>query len=229
MYKQVCILTFLLDTLNTYILQHAIFPGLLKTSQQPKSHVSMTTYPPSTITSLSSSSPAILSCSAAGSPLPSISWFKNNILISTSRRQTSGLGETSSTLTIPCQEEEVASYACVATAGEETAQATTEVVAEENEECHKLLEVKTWSTTVMVEQGTDVILPCLHQLGSFLLPSYWSLSGISSSIPDSDKHQSSPAGDLVIRGVTWGDMGLYSCHGGDGEKMETFLYPLAGV
>ena len=118
-------------------------------------------------------------------------------------------------------------YTCVGTAGEESARATTEVVAEENGQCQTLLEVKTWSTAVMVKQGSDVVLPCLHQLGSFSLPSYWSFSGVSSSIPDSEKHQTTSPGGLLIRGVNWGDMGLYSCHGEDGQKMDTFLYPLA--
>ena len=138
------------------------------------------------------------------------------------------LGETTSTLTLPCQDEKVAIYRCVATAGGETAEAATEVVAEEDEECLGLVEVKTWSNTVMVEQGRNVKLPCLHQLGSFSLPSFWSLSGDSSSIPDSDKHKTTPSGDLIIRGVSWGDMGMYSCHGGDGGMLDTFLYPLAG-
>ena len=121
----------------------------------------------------------------------------------------------------------VAEYTCVAKAGEETAKATTEVVTEEDDECQELMKVKTWSPTVMVEEGRDVTLPCQHQLGGFYLPSYWSFSGDSSSIPDSDKHYTTHSGDLVVREVTWDDMGLYSCYGGEAHKFNTFLYPLA--
>lgn len=121
----------------------------------------------------------------------------------------------------------VAEYTCVATAGDETATATTEVVTEEDDECQELMKVKTWSPTVMVEEGRDVTLPCQHQLGGFYLPSYWSISGDSSSIPDSDKHYTTHSGDLVVREVTWDDMGLYSCYGEEAHKINTFLYPLA--
>merc|ERR1712013_199766 len=89
--------------------------------------------------SLSSSQPSTISCSAQGYPLPSITWYKNNILISSSINHDSGLGETSSILTLPCQEEMVAEYTCCYSWGDETATATTEVVTEEDDECQELM------------------------------------------------------------------------------------------
>ena len=90
----------------------------------------------------------------------------------------------------------MAYYSCVATAGKETIKATTEVVTRGDGDCQELLEIKTWSPTVMIEQGTDVMLPCLHQLGGFSLPAFWNLRGESSSIPDSDKHYTTKTGNL---------------------------------
>ena len=89
------------------------------------------------------------------------------------------------------------------------------------------VEVKTWSSTVMVEQEDDVMLPCQHQLGSFITPSFWTFNG--GALFSSERIQTDSSNNLIIRNVNWQDMGLYSCHLGDGGEVATFLYPLATV
>ena len=195
--------------------------------------MSITDFPPPLVP-LSSSRPAVLSCTASGSPLPSIHWYKGDQKLSFSPQQLSssssfsnGLGETTSNLILSCQSEKIQVYTCVAVSGDAVEEADTRVIRKNEEEgCVEPYEIQTWSPTVMVLQGEDTFLPCLHQIGSSLMPSRWSFSGedevqrISSSMTRS--------GNLLVSDASWDDMGMYTCRlSNGGTSLSTFLYPLA--
>ena len=75
-----------------------------------------------------------LTCSATGSPAPSVAWYKDNLFVAhleedqdTSLEETS-LGETVAKLTLPCiSAKDVGQYECRASAGRQQISAVTQV------------------------------------------------------------------------------------------------------
>ena len=90
-------------------------------------------------------------------------------------------------------------------------------------------EVAAWSPTLMVEEGTDAVLRCRAMSNEDNITTTW-LNDKGEEVGKGERHSVTSSGDLVVRDVSFADMGTYTCRltnkmGSD--QVDTFLYPLA--
>jgi len=199
-------------------------------------HVRLKTVPPARVDARHTGE-LILTCSATGSPAPSIAWYKDDLFVPhldyTLEEGSASLGETVAKLRLPCLTElESGKYECRARAGKQEVSAVTEVnvVEYDNNLCTEegKPEIAMWRPTMMVEEGSLVVLPCRvnHPHDQEIS---WT-DGRGDDIGNDVRFVVRDTGDLVISSVTWSDMGQYSCTARNirgTTSVNTFLYPLA--
>lgn len=197
---------------------------------------------------------AILRCSAAGSPAPSLTWYKNGeplvkvpeisfypghgsnqIAGASKEAEDKSLGVTIAKLELECvSEADAGFYECVASQGEKTESVGTEVhVASYGAgNCQPRSlgtappKISEFYQTYMNEMGFDAHLKCLT-VGRH--STVW-MGPDEQPISDSDKFKIMPDGSLVIHDLDFNDMGVYVCIAKNqfGHDMaETFVYPVA--
>lgn len=199
-------------------------------------HVKFKTLPPSRVDARKTGD-LVLTCSATGSPAPSVTWYKDNLFVShhdfTMQEESSSLGETVARLRLPCiTEADAGQWECRARAGKQEVSAVTEVKVVEFDTnlCMEegKPEILMWRPITMVEEGSVLILPCRvknphdHQIS-------WT-NGRGDGVADDVRFVVRDTGDLVISSVTWSDMGQYTCTATNvrgASSVHSFLYPLA--
>jgi len=197
---------------------------------------------------------ATLQCSAAGSPAPSLTWYKdgapvikvpkivfypghesNEISAISKEEAEKSLGVATAKLELECiTEEDAGFYQCVASQGDKVDTVGTEVhvVSYGAGNCNpKSLttsppKISQFYQTFMMEMGYDAHLKCVT-VGRH--STTW-LGPDEQPIVDSGKFKVMPDGSLVIHNLDFNDMGVYQCVAKNkfGHDMaETFVYPVA--
>ncbi|XP_062531521.1 insulin-related peptide binding protein isoform X1 [Bombyx mori] len=189
-----------------------------------------------------------LTCEAAGSPAPSVHWFKNdspvyeydvesNELIDSSP---TSIARISSTLIVTRTTSQDV-YTCLATTSSKTARASTVVYntvtfysptdsATELSERAKLFPLKprivvSYSTYVD-NIGNRVVLPC--RVKGHPKPKITWFNGQNVPIEKNPRMKVLRSGELVISSLLWSDMDEYTCQAENAfgsEKAKTFVYP----
>ena len=183
----------------------------------------------------------LLTCSATGSPAPRVAWYKDSLFVShledLEEQLEGSLGETVAQLRLSClTEADVGQYECRAVSGRHQVSAVTHLSLKDGhaELCTKTgrPEISVWSPTIMVEEGNTVILPCrLTRSGDHTATTTtWSNTRGEEVGAVGSRWRVAQSGDLEISGVTWADMGQYTCtvsNKAGTASRQTFLYPLA--
>lgn len=186
----------------------------------------------------------VLLCSATGSPAPKISWYKDNLFVSHMdwrvEEDVNSLGESVARLTIPClSQRDAGVYECRARSGENQVSSVTTLNVVESEEDKKEggvcadagnISISMWRPTLLVEEGDIAILPCRVENDANGHQVRWTTADGRSSLENDVRYTLQDNGDLVIREVTFKDMGQYSCTvtgTGGTDTVHSFLYPLA--
>ena len=202
-------------------------------------HVTITQAGPARVDGRQSGA-VLLTCSAVGSPAPSLAWYKDSLFVSHQEQledaEQGSLGETVATLSLACLEEaDAGQYECRAVAGRRQVSAVTQLhVLQQGLEgpglCRKSAvrpEISVWRPTVMVEEGRSVSLPCRVTNTEDSLVT-WSTRGVA--IQTGGRLTVSQTGALHISEVGWGDMGQYTCTASNtagSDVRQSFIYPLS--
>lgn len=217
-----------------------LISSLLQTSfcriiQTQWEHVRFKTVAPARV-DVRDSGHLVLTCSATGSPAPTLAWYKDDLFVAhledDQDKAKTSLGETVARLTLPCMSvKDVGQYECRASAGRQEISAVTQVnvVDWDTNLCQyqepRGPEIEMWRTTVMVETGRSIVLPCRVSSEASIT---WTDS--NDNTVSGDRHVVLASGDLMIHHVTWDDMGEYKCSASNdngSDAVKTFLYPLA--
>merc|ERR1719273_1569872 len=197
---------------------------------------------------------ATLQCSAAGSPAPSLTWYKdgapvikvpeivfypghgsNQISGITQEEAEKSLGVAHAKLELECiSEKDAGFYQCVASQGDKVDTVMTEVrVASFGAgNCHpksvttSAPKISQYYETYMMEMGYDAHLKCVT-VGRH--STTW-MGPDEQPIEESEKFKVLPDGSLVIHKLDFMDMGVYVCVAKNkfGHNLaETFVYPVA--
>ena len=182
----------------------------------------------------------LLTCSATGSPAPRVAWYKDSLFVShledLEEQLVGSLGETVAQLRLSClTEEDVGQYECRAVSGRQQVSAVTQLSLKDGhaELCTETgrPEISVWSPTIMVEEGNTVTLPCrLTRPGDHTTTITWSNTRGEEVGAMGSRWRVAQSGDLEISGVSWADMGQYTCtvsNTAGTASIQTFLYPLA--
>lgn len=203
------------------------------------SHLRWKTVAPARV-DVRASGQVVLTCTATGSPAPAVAWYKDGLFVphleltGDQTQEHASLGETVAKLRLSCASKEtVGKYECRARAGEQELSAVTEVELadwSEGDLCSEAgtPEVATWSPTLMVEEGTDAVLRCRAMSGEVVTTTW--LNDKGEQLGEGERHSVTDSGNLIVRDVSFADMGTYTCRltnkmGSD--QVDTFLYPLA--
>lgn len=194
----------------------------------------------------------VLECSAAGSPAPRITWYKDGRPVVKDSSSTllrnfdqrdlgleDSLGETISHLSIDCVDENDAGYyECVAhnSNGQKTTVGTEVNVVSFGASAgcsskalggsHSPPKIEQWIGTYMQTMGSPGLLLCSTQ-GKH--KTVW-VGPNEKQIVSGSKYKVLPSGDLYIHDLSFEDMGMFRCMVSNefGHDMkETFVYPLA--
>ena len=169
-----------------------------------------------------------------------MAWYKDGLFVPHlelvgDQTHVRSLGETVAKLRLSCATQEiVGKYECRARAGEHELSAVTRVELadwSEGDLCSEAgtPEIATWSPTLMVEEGTDAVLRC-RAMSEEVVTTTWLNDKGERLGEKGERHSVTASGDLVVRDVSFADMGTYTCRltnklGSD--QVDTFLYPLA--
>jgi len=204
------------------------------------SHLRWKTVAPARV-DVRASGQVVLTCTATGSPAPAVAWFKDGLFVphleligDQTQEHARSLGETVARLRLSCASKEtVGKYECRARAGEQELSAVTQVELadwSEGDLCSEAgtPEVATWSPTLMVEEGTNAVLRCRAMSGEVVTTTW--LNDKGEQLGEGERHSVTDSGNLIVRDVSFADMGTYTCRltnkmGSD--QVDTFLYPLA--
>ncbi|KAJ2939078.1 hypothetical protein O0L34_g10268 [Tuta absoluta] len=181
-------------------------------------------------------------CEVMGSPTPTISWLKNGapfVDYEEEANEIMSIDPTSMTRVVSklvldgAVEGDV--YTCLATSNINQRSASTTVVnPDEGVDADSLLLkllappipiITLYYNYTMQEMGTNVILPCRSVWKDDL---YW-VRNENDMLYDSAKTRILPSGDLMLKSISWSDMGEYKCVVGNDfgkDSAITFLYPI---
>ena len=186
----------------------------------------------------------VLTCSATGSPAPSLAWYKDGLFVyhepdhSLESSSGSSLGETVAELRLGCVTPEAAGqYECRAVAGLQQISAVTEVRVvpwDEGNLCQERgqPEISLWRPTLMVEAGDSVVLPCRVSRPDEAMVTWTDSRGEAVTSEAEKRFEVTETGDLRISEVSWEDMGQFTCTASNEAgvtSVHTFLYPLAST
>lgn len=185
----------------------------------------------------------VLECSAAGSPAPRVTWYKDGRPVNSGAYETSyrsgsysnSLAITKAKITLGCVDEQDAGfYECVASQqdGQRTQAVGTEVhVVSFGSGCYTDAKkaapaIYQHMETFMMEMGNEAHLIC-HANGPHATK--W-IGPNEKPVIEGKKYKILANGDLLIKDLTFEDMGMFQCivknkYGHD--MAETFVYPLA--
>ncbi|XP_035207764.1 zwei Ig domain protein zig-4-like [Stegodyphus dumicola] len=200
-----------------------------------------------------------LECQAGGNPSPVIHWLKNGVKLSQNGRDgdeestvvsddflqienrapKTNIGSTTSRLYLDCiSAKDEAEYTCVAENPYHRTSTTTQVyVAPSSEDtaCPENIfgtapRIYAWTKTMIENQGQETKLTCRASGHPRPTIEWFDSREEELGVTGTSKYEILPNGDLVIRDLTWSDMGNYICiasnvHGT--AKEEIFLYPAA--
>ncbi|XP_023323283.1 zwei Ig domain protein zig-4 [Eurytemora carolleeae] len=178
-----------------------------------------------------------LSCSMAGSPTPSVAWFKDGVHLAGTQDNPGGLGETWARLNLPCiTEEDAGIYECRGEAnGHQTTTSTkVDVIGHTHSGCiprnrgGSAPKITGWYSTVMITSGLSVKLSCSVNDDAGKVNVVWK-DAMGKEVKESDT-VALHGHDLYINGVDWSHMGRFTCTAQNGfgvDMISTFLYPLA--
>jgi len=183
-----------------------------------------------------------LECAVSGSPSPQVSWYKDDIFVSHRdwkiEEDVSSIGVSVARLKINClTEKDVGKYECRARAGDNTVSSVTVVNVVPNEVPNVRCimtgkpEIAIWKETLLVEEGDTARLPCAVQDSALDYRITWTnMDGEDTSLNNRNKFNVQSNGDLVIKDVTFAEMGRYTCTvsgTGGTQSIHTFVYPLS--
>jgi len=205
-------------------------------------HLRWKTLPPARV-DVRRSGEMTLSCSATGSPAPDLAWYKDGLFVphlelgqeEEEEEEGKSLGETVAKLRLGCMGDNMEGvYECRARAGKQELNVVTEVniVDWEGEDVCIMTgkpEIAVWSPTLMVEEGHTALLRCRDMEHRDDVNIVWR-DEEGKEVGDGERQSITEKGDLVIRQVTFKDMGTYSCtleNTRGQDSVSTFLYPLA--
>jgi len=200
----------------------------------------------------------LLECAASGTPAPQIKWYKDGKPLHKDKKYQKkmlshhgfplfrygqgglqsqpklkgSLGQIKSQVSLDClTEEDAGVYECVISNGHEKRSAVTElrVASFQKTGCHKKVKplIHQWSEMYMQTTGSDALLTC-RSAGPHEI--YWVDPNGKPVDIKSKKYQMTKQGDLIVRNLSFEDMGNFQClvkniNGSD--MKETFVYPLA--
>ena len=189
----------------------------------------------------------LLTCSASGSPLPRVAWYRDSLFLAHLEDQEdllegdpTSLGETVARLRLSClREEEGGELECRAVSGRHQVSALTRLTVTGGQPglCTEPArpEISVWSSAVMAEQDSSLALPCrtgrpgLNTNNINTTTSWTNPRGEQVEGQRGDRLRVIQSGDLEISGLTWADMGQYTCsvsNPAGTDSIQTFLYPL---
>jgi len=184
----------------------------------------------------------LLECSVSGSPAPEVAWYKDSLFVShkdwSIQEQKSSIGVTVAKLRISCLTQQHAGiYECRAKAGDKEISAITKVKVVPNDVPNTACilsprpEIAVWKETLLVEEGDTATLPCRVQDSPLDYRISWTnTAGQDPTLENTNKFSVQQNGDLVIRDVTFSEMGQFTCTvsgTGGSQSIHTFLYPLS--
>lgn len=184
----------------------------------------------------------LLECAVSGSPSPQVSWYKDDIFVSHRdwkiEEDVSSIGVSVARLKINClTEKDVGAYECRARAGNQEVSSVTLVNVVPNEVPNARCvmtgrpEIAIWKETLLVEEGDTARLPCAVQDSALDYRITWTnMDGEDTSQNHRNKFKVQSNGDLVIRDVSFEEMGRYTCTvsgTGGTQSIHTFVYPLS--
>lgn len=203
-------------------------------------HLRWKTLPPARV-DVRRSGEVTLSCSATGSPAPDMAWYKDGLFVphlelgQEGEEEGGSLGETVARLRLGCMgDTQAGMYECRARAGKQELNVVTEVRVEEwegEDVCSETgrPEVAVWSPTLMVEEGHTALLRCRVMGAGGEVKIAWR-DEEGKELREGERHSVTAQGDLLVRQVTFADMGTYTCTMANSrgqDSISTFLYPLA--
>jgi len=198
----------------------------------------------------------VLECSAAGTPAPQITWYKDGTpLFKDGKHKVHGrrhglgglsapdvvesTGHSKSKVTMECLDQEDAGlYECVATNGgfsrTQTVATQVDVVSYDmGADCNSRSAeasspiINQWMDTYMQMIGMDALLLC-RAAGPH--ETYWTTPNKQIVDLKSEKYQMTSSGDLIVRNLSFEDMGMFRCTvktASGFDIKQTFVYPLA--
>eukprot|EP00088_Acartia_fossae_P031020 TRINITY_DN31988_c0_g1_i4.p1 TRINITY_DN31988_c0_g1~~TRINITY_DN31988_c0_g1_i4.p1 ORF type:complete len:244 (+),score=57.54 TRINITY_DN31988_c0_g1_i4:346-1077(+) len=183
----------------------------------------------------------LLECAVSGSPAPQVSWYKDDIFVShrdwSIEEDVSSIGVTVARLKLNClTEKDIGAYECRARAGEHEASAITEVNVVTNDVAQAQCVVTgkpvitAWKETLLVEEGDTARLPCRVQESALEYNVAWTDIYGKSATENSDKFHVDENGDLIIKDISFKEMGQYTCTvtgTGGISSIHSFVYPLS--
>lgn len=189
-----------------------------------------------------------IECSVGAFPVPTIHWLKDGHVIPNSQVNyinneiPPGLMLINARLYLDeVTPEQAGLYTFVAENSRGVARKDTkvEIVASHQYEAHNSADknyaprIKAWTTSLLENDGNDVRILCRSD-GKPTPTISWSRGNEEENVPvvvkNNSKYQIQENGDLIIKDISWEDMGVYYCESKNSlgsQKAESFLYPLS--
>lgn len=194
-----------------------------------------------------------LECAASGSPAPVIIWLRDNVPITESKDYENNLLiEGSDTGVVMARSRLLinnlvpvnkATYTCLARSGSKAAFTTTVIhtsnpgkssnlseyllLSQDYQDTPSKPRIVSFYQTVVENSGSTLVLPC--KITGYPRPEFYWMDSDDAVITSQDPRvKILKSGELVIQGLDWSDMGLYTCVARNTlgkDSISTFVYP----